>query len=606
MRSRGGVARRRPGSVAAVLVAVVLVASVGAVQLRSTLPRLVETELHNPDSYYKLALLNDRESGQPFAFVARDNAPHGSWLHWSVPHSATVWQLHRLLRAAGVDKEPALRYAGAALTLLSMLAVALGLALAVLRTGTPRTAMLSGLTLAAAVPFHAYGRVLQITHHIFMLVPLAGAAACLLHGADRPRRPLLDLCGGLLLGLALWVSPETLPFVVGLSGVRVALRLQYPATSALWPVAAGLCAAVLLAWRLDPPPPGFSAWALDHVSLAYVALATALAAVLVVADVCAGRQWPLRLSLPVVVALAVGAAALWLLAVPGARDGPAGLVTARLQELFWDQIVELKPADRPSKWVAFLMLPLAAALLAGLRAWRRRELWVAALAVMALAYGVLGVWHVRMGAAAAVAAALALPVGAALLRGMDAAHDERLSRRDLVLALGVALLPHLQFVGYAALTRLENAPPASDPSACRLQPVAAALNRLPPATILTALSSGPELLYRTHHRTIAGPYHHNLDGMLDNFDAWLDAGDGAAEAVVRRRGVAYVLACERFPPVLLGTGGRRTLAQRAASGDVPSWLQPVDWPAGVDTDWRLYRVRFDPAADENQERARHE
>ena len=44
----------------ATLAAVALVAAVYAVQFPTSVPRLVDAELRNPDSYYKLVLLRDR------------------------------------------------------------------------------------------------------------------------------------------------------------------------------------------------------------------------------------------------------------------------------------------------------------------------------------------------------------------------------------------------------------------------------------------------------------------------------------------------------------------------------------------------------------------
>ncbi|MFA5940832.1 MAG: hypothetical protein WC809_15860 [Sinimarinibacterium sp.] len=598
--------RRAMGFAFAVAFAVALVTAVFAVQLPTSIPRLVDAELRNPDSYYKLVLLGGRAAGQEYSFVARDNVPDGNWVHWSKLHSATLWQLHRLWRLAGVDEKSALRYAGGALTFASMLALALFVALAVARVGTPRAVVVTALVLVSSASLRNYGYIIQITHHIFMLVPLAAAAACLL---QRPgaRSPLSDLCGGLLLGLSLWVSPETMPFVVGLAGVRTALRLQYPESAPLWPLAIGLVITTALGWRIDPPPPGFTRWALDHISLAYVVLAGVLAAVLLVADVCAQQRLRLSRSLPAVAAAALAAAGLWMLAVPGALAGPVGLVPEELRSLFWDRILELQPARKPAQWVGYVLIPVCAAVVAAVAAWYRRSLWLAAMAAMALAYGALAAWHIRMGAIGAVAAALAWAAGAATLRGMDAANDDRLSRRELAATLLVALLPCVLMVVQVALYRID--PPDSaqtDSPRCSLRPVEAALNRLPPATVLAPLSNGPELLYRTHHRIVAGPYHHNVGGMLDSYHAWMDSGDDRAEEVVRRRGVEYVLGCVAIQRALRGRAGARTLAQRVMDGDVPAWLEPMDWPAGTETGWRLYRVLPDTPSetDDDVERGR--
>ena len=89
----------------------------------------------------------------------------------------------------------------------------------------------------------------QITHHIFMLVPVAAAAACFLRPLPPARLAWPDALGGGLLGLALWISPETMPLVAGFAAVRAVLKLESAApTPSLTPVAVGLLAVVALGW----------------------------------------------------------------------------------------------------------------------------------------------------------------------------------------------------------------------------------------------------------------------------------------------------------------------------------------------------------------------
>ncbi len=139
---------------------------------------LTSADLPNPDSYYRLVILKDYTPETGFQFIARDNAPQGSWIHWSLPHTWTVWQLHRGLMAVGLEKNAALLWAGGGLTMLSMLLLAFFVALAVANVGSLRAAVVSALVLASSPPLFGYGQLVQITHHIFMLVPLA--AFCVL------------------------------------------------------------------------------------------------------------------------------------------------------------------------------------------------------------------------------------------------------------------------------------------------------------------------------------------------------------------------------------------------------------------------------------------
>lgn len=398
---------------------------------------------------------------------------------------------------------------------------------------------------------------------------------------------MTDAAGGALLGLALWISPETMAFVVGLAYVRMALRLQNRQTPPLWPAAAGLLAMTGLARWLDSPPPGFGPWALDHISLAYLLLAGLLGLCLCLADACARSAWPLRRSLPVLIAASLAACALWLLAVPDALNGPQGLVAPELQTLFWDYVRELRPVSSASQAVAYLMLPLCAAALGAWAAWRERSLWLAALAFMALAYGVLCSQHLRMGAAAAVASTLTLCAAAATLRAFAAPRSA--TRAQQYAGLAITLLPPVQLGLFIACLVIWPTPKPDAP--CSLRSAAPALQALAPSTILIDLFKGPELLFRTPHRVIAGPYHHNTQGMLDDFHALLDPDGGEAAAIIRRRAVDYVLGCRQLRSQLRGAEGQRTLAERLADGDVPAWLSPVPWPEGIDTDWRLYRVQ---------------
>lgn len=547
-----------------------------------------EARLPNPDSFYKLVLLEDHDPQVGFHFVARDNAPDGNWVHWSLPHSWTVWQLHRPLAFAGLSQRQALLWAGVSVTLASVMLLAMLVALAVAQHGSKRAALVSILTVATSLPLMAYGRIDQITHHIFMLVPVAGAAACFFTPATcRGHWP--DLLGGLLLGLALWISPETMPLVAGLAALRAVLRLEHGDSPSLIPVAVGLLATMLLGWAIDPPPPTYAAWALDHISLAWLAFAALLAMLLGVGEGLARYQVTLRRALLVMAGTSVAAGLGWLLLVPHALHGPIGLIPDELRSLWWDQISELKSADTPAQFVAYFGMPLAAALVAAFAAWRIRSVTLTLLALMTLTYAVLGVWHVRMGAAAALVAALAVGLGVARLRIFtDDVDDTTLTAGEQAIGLFLTLLPVLLLCTVLGLTLL--ADKEARRIECPLASVSEALNQLPPATVLAPVFRGPELLYHSHHRTIAGPYHHNVDGILDVYRAWLDTGDTKALTIIERREVEYVLGCTDIQAQLRGNEAEPTLARRAAEGNVPDWLEPVQWAEGTETRWRLYRV----------------
>lgn len=567
------------------LVTVVLIMlSVLAAYSRPLLGRLSAANLPNPDSYYNMVTVLDGWGNHQFPLEARDNAPVGNWVHWTRPYAWTLWQAHRPFALAGFDEKQALLYGGAALTLGSMILLVLFVAAAVMNIAGRQAALVSGLMLATNNALLSYGRIDQVTHHIFMLVPVAAGAACLLN----PRgEKLAALAGGCLLGLAWWISPEMMPLIVGLLYLRIARQIQNPLSGSLWPIAIGLAWMTLCAWSFDQPPPTFSTWALDRISLAYVLLAFLLAGILCLAEWLTSR--PFRLSFVVggVGLASVIAAGIWLRAVPQMLTNPADLIPPELKSLWWSHINELRSVQSFSDGVSCLVLPLCGAGLAGYAAWRNRSLWLGVLAMMSLAYGVLGAWHVRMAAAAAVAGVLALCAGAASLRILT--DDEtRPSSAQMAGGFLLAALGPLLLLVHAGLTTLW--PQPTEEFHCGLGSVAGVLDEIPQATFLTSLASGPELLYRTHHRTVAAPYHHDVAGVLDSFHAWLDPDGASAENIVRRRAVGYVLGCTYFQAELHGKPGRRTLADRIGSGDAPDWLKAIPWPAGTQTNWHLYQV----------------
>lgn len=420
-----------------------------------------------------------------------------------------------------------------------------------------------------------------------MLVPLAAGAACLLRTSS-DHDFMKTLAGGLCLGLAMWTSPETMPFVVSLAAVRAAMRLQAPRCAPVWPLALGAALVMGFGWVMDPPPPTFDAWALDHISLSWLVFGGLLAALLLLTDGLAAAGAGLRVSIPAMAFALLAAVVGWVLVVPGALGGPSGLMPEELKPLFWDQIQELKSAEHLSGWVAFTVVPLVATALLGWAAWRERRLWMLVLCLATLAYGVLGAWHVRMGAAASVMAALAFGIGAGRLRVFSDGKTAHLPNREQWLGVVLTLLGPMVLGVALGLAQLE---PKRGLMKCSLASVADELNALPQATMLAPVFSGPELLYRTHHRVITGPYHHNVEGLLDHYHAWMDAHGEAAQAIVERRGIQYVLGCTDFQGQLAGKAGSRSLAQRVASGDVPDWLESVALHGSADSPWRLYRVR---------------
>ncbi len=552
-------------------------------------PSVISANFANPDSFYKLVLVREYSPETGFQYIARDNAPMGTYQHWSAVHSWCLYHVHRALQIVGLPPDPALIWAGASITLLSMLVLTVLVTKLVIDQGSLLAAIVAAIALVSSAPIRSYGQPVQITHHIFMLVPLAAAAIGLLPSRQSWRHwHWVGFACGALLALALWISPETMPFVVVLLAVRTTFRVQYMTKQTLWPIAAGLCIVLAIAWRLDPPPPTFSAWALDHVSLAWLWFGLLLAVLLLLADVMVARGFPWVRSLVVLTIGAIASASIWLTTVPGALDGPDGLIPQELKALWWNTIAELQPLTSATEIIAYLALPVVSGLLLIYFAVRRRALWMLVLALSIFAYGFLAARHSRMGAAAGLLAIMGY--GIALSAMSNFREPSRLNGRyrDQFIALCLILFPSMQLV-LALLLFDEHAEARANKasaSRCKLADVAPALNTLPPGTLLASINEGPEVLWRTQHRTIAGNYHHNVQGLLDHFRLWRSiAPDEQARRLAEERKIDYVLGCEEVPEVLKLNHGQPTLASRVASGTPIDWL-PRHEKIGR---WHLYR-----------------
>lgn len=557
--------------------------------LGADLPALMAADMPNPDSYQKLLMVRDHDPAMGFNFMARDNAPYGFWMHWSLPHTGLLWLASNGLMQLGMAQNQALLLAGGGLTLLSMMLLILLVLRVSLNIASPRAAIIGVMAIASSPPLHGYGQLLQITHHIFMLLPVALAALCFLRNTDRAM-PMADAVGGMALAAALWISPETMPLVVCVAGMRAAWRLQHPQSGALWPAVLGLMGLLIMAWHLDPPAPTYSAWALDHISLAWLLMGTLLALLWLHADGCVRRQLSLGRAIAELSLGVMLAAACWLMLVPDAMRGPDGLITPYLHSVWYRHINELQPVGSFSKAVGYLLLPLTGGCLLLWTAWRERSLWMLTLALSTLVYVVLISSHVRMGSAGALLGVLSFAIGVSRLHDFENMHDKTLPMRRQLLVAGLIMVLPLQVAAplLEGYWNAKNTKPDAAKTSCDLKTVLPLLNTLPAGTLLADTNHGPRLMLMTPHRVIAGNYHHNLSGLTDSYRMQRDLPpDNVATSLAMQRRLDYVLACS--PPDQTQPRSQQLMA-RIARGESITWLNKKASHEG----WHLYERPSEP------------
>lgn len=565
----------------------ILIIMVLAFNIYRQAPTLLSAEFKNPDSYTRLVLVRDWPTTTDYQYMPRDGAPDGSYLHWSMAHTWVMQHLAWGLQWLGVPSTQALLWAGGGLTLGSLLLLTIFCAMAIIQLGGRLAALATALALVTSQGLMSYAQLLQITHHIFMLMPVAVAVWLIFSQKTNPMQAnLRHFIAGLCLGAALWISPETMPLVAAMATIMAARRLQFSDSGHCWPLAAGIGAITVTTWLIDPPPPGFSAWALDHISLAWLAWASVLAILLCLTDkLVAHRQRSLSASVFILALAAILGGSLWLFATPGALAGPAGLLPPELKTLWWDHIKELQPATKFYQYLSWGGLPAIAGVLLMIQAWRQRCLWQAVLACTALVYAAMALWHLRMGAAASLAGALAWGIWLCGQPVFTSAEPNQLPAKAQYRAAAILFAPVLILLLTLISIVIENKTDTdshSNKSGCKLANIADVLNKIPPATILITLNSAPQLQWLTHHRVIAGNYHHNTQGLLDFYHLWRSTGDDQdAQAIAKKRNITYLLACKN-ETVAKGD----FLGSRAERGDHITWMES---PIRIEN-WLLYKV----------------
>jgi hypothetical protein len=112
-----------------------------------------------------------------------------------------------------------------------------------------------------------------------------------------------------------------------------------------------------------------------------------------------------------------------------------------------------------------------------------------------------------------------------------------------------------------------------------------------PRLVINSINEGPEILFRTPHTVLAGPYHMDASGNLDAAQFFRTSDPDEAKAIAQHRGADLVLLCpsQLEMQVYKGAGTNASFAQQLVAGDIPSWLKPVK--SRDSTDLMLFEVR---------------
>ncbi|MCW5746814.1 MAG: hypothetical protein KIT36_11525 [Alphaproteobacteria bacterium] len=536
--------------------------------------------LVDTDSYTRLSrILASLEAGALLDHIPRDNGGIAIALHWTHLLDAVILVLALPLWPI-LGEAKAVHWAGVALSPLTAAGAAVAAMYAArILSARASSAMTAGVLAALSHSIVNYGTVGRPDHHVLLgglgiLAPILAYA----RPAVGPARPAL--WSGVASGLALWISPEILPFALLAWAVAIVAdtetdgRFGRRATD----FAGAFLAVLVVAMLIDPPSSGRWSVEMDRLSRPFVELAGLMAAVSLAARFLPAQRhpWPAAMVAGVVAALAVVP---WLLLYPTLLQGAQGVFSAEGWLRIWRTNSEMRsPLLAANDIAVSLAVPLIVlgAAMATLLWHRRRPIDVLALAGTALLV-YLACRYIRL----TIYLQLGAAVAAALLLDHVASCMPAATRRMAVVVITfcLALAP---YIANALVPPIPDENSGTD--GCDARAVAPDLAPFAGRVVLTWLNDAPALLYFSKITVAAAPYHRaerRIFDVLDSFAATSFA-DRAPDAL-RRTGATAVLVCstQSFKAGSLG--------EALAKGQAPAWLSPV--PISPSSKYKLYVVR---------------
>lgn len=549
-------------------------------------------ELRNPDSYMRLTrLIATLRQGTPMHEIMRDASGDGAVVHWSHLIDGVLCALSLPLQIFLAPAD-ALHLAALIFGPLNLGILGVAVAWAAAPFSDRRWLWLAPLTIALAPAILPYGLVGVVHHHVpsvTIAVMTGGLAVRVIAGIANAHagRAL-----GIWAGIGIWLTPETLPLSMLAFG---ALWLVWvwqdgarAAATAIADTSKAFAVTVTTAWLVNPPFGGHLTQDIDRVSIVFVGLALAIAAIGRIILVLDERALPRSSRLIWSMTGGIGCAVVWaclfaqtLFAVHAAMDDA-------LAHAMFQNINEMAPVRSLNQWFNYLLTGcLAVATLIALTL-RSRIAVMFYLTLCGLVLIALGQMHLRFASYPEALGAIMVPI--AVSWWAQAVIGWPAWRQPLPRVATIVLFVLVPFV--AELSQPGKTATAGEPrldSACPVHGLAPMLAPYTGQVVLTDVNKAPELLYRTQILTVGSLYHRNQTGFSRLYAAWRSMETQDVPPSFTDARIGFVLFC-RMPgrSAMVKDLPATTLLDRLGRGEIPAWLVPVaeDQASGH----TLYRV----------------
>jgi hypothetical protein len=547
-------------------------------------PSVLAGNLNDPDSYMRLERITQGiQAGHLTIFVARDGPGRGVMVEWSRLLDAVIWAMAAPL-ALFLGWRDALFAAGIAIGPLGAGVLALSVAFAA-EPFAARRFLWFGVIAAAGLPgIASFALPGDVHYHILLLAMIAftaGFAARAWEGEVTPA-----FLAGLSGGLAIWLTPETMPFILMVFAALLGRWLMLPIGTAIAACAAGFADIIGLGFTLDPPEGGYGTIEADRLSVIYVALALFLLAGalglwrLERRGLWRRARWRAAAGMALLIAL-------WVALFPAVAEGPYGLMTPAQMQGFFGVMTELQPLQPPDfapdllPGTVALAFALYRCLQAKVIAGRCLAAWGAFCITITLILARKFTLFIEF---PALAAALLLPAMLNDISARLAARPQAAMIGRLTILAAMLLAPVIAAAVPAHAPTPENAPPPAP--ACSLRNIAPFLAPYANAIITAPADAAPELLYRTQIRVIGSLYQHGLPGYFTLRAIWRSP-PATAQAALAAANTELILVCpdQRRAPYVADLPPT-TLWDTLNTNHPPPWLHPVPATGG----YRLYEM----------------
>lgn len=533
------------------------------------------------DDAMRLVEVRNLLHGQPWfdMTIGRLDPPYGVFMHWSrivdmplaimIKLFGTVLPLELAERATRLVFPLALQallYVGIARLAKSLIGPAAVLPAIVLT-------LLSGMEVTQFQPGRIHHSAPQIMLTIWMLASFVEA----LDFAQARRTAI----AGALAALSLAIGLETLPFIVTLAGLAVALWVFRGAEMCRMLLSFGMGLAVVLPLTYVASV-GRTHWfytACDAYSPVYLVPNFVGAAAMIGLAAASSRLGGVRARL-----LAAGlAACLVTIAAyaikPVCFIDPYHGIDPLVRDIWLKNVIEgfslPRFFARDAGTAAILTLPVALGLCAtGVALLREtgtaRLRWFVVTAMLVVSTA-LSFWMIRM---LSYAILIALFGGVWCILAMHNALVRTRWREAAMLSFCLVL--PFSTIGWAFVipTKTDRAD-WREGSGCLASSAFAPLAKLPPGIVAAPIDAGSHMLALTPHSVLAAPYHRDNIGNRAMLDAML-AAPADARGILVAHHVTYVMTCAGLKETdVLAKHAPHGLAAALISGHVPAWLTPL-------------------------------